>query len=313
MSVPVLKVDRLVRRFGARTAVDGISFQIHRGEAVGLLGPNGAGKTTTLSLLVGLLTPDSGTIAILGKALQGDTDPVKRHIGLATQELALYEELTAWDNLGFFGALYGMRGDPLAQACQRVLDFAGLADRANEPVNGFSGGMKRRLNLAVALLHDPDLLLLDEPTVGVDPQSRNALLESIETLRRQGKTIVYTTHYMEEVERLCERVIVVDHGRILTDARVADLKVQAGGGIQLRVGLAASHISEARQSLADVTGVSAIEPVAEGLHLWLNQVSVAGNVLELLEQRGIPVLSLATRQPSLEDVFLQLTGRTLRD
>ncbi len=313
MSVPVLAVDRLVKRFGGRTAVDGLSFQIQRGEAVGLLGPNGAGKTTTLSLLVGLLTPDAGTVAIHGMALQGDTDPVKRHIGLATQELALYEELTAMDNLGFFGSLYGLRGDALAQACRRVLEFAGLADRAQEPVKGFSGGMKRRLNLAVALLHDPDLLLLDEPTVGVDPQSRNALLESIEDLRRQGKTIVYTTHYMEEVERLCERVIVVDHGRILADARVADLKVQASGGIQLRVGLAAGHQVEARKWLTEITGVSAIETVSDGLQLLLSQVAVAGRVLELLERREIPVLSLATRQPSLEDVFLQLTGRTLRD
>jgi ABC-2 type transport system ATP-binding protein len=313
MDFPVLAAQQLVKRFGSRTAVDGVSFKVYPGEAVGLLGPNGAGKSTTLSLITGLLMPDAGSVWIHGRELAGDTDPSKRHLGLAPQELALYEELTAADNLNFFGRLYGLHGLALQNARTAALDAVGLADRASEPVRGFSGGMKRRLNLAVALLHEPDLLLLDEPTVGVDPQSRNSLLEKIALLRQQGRTILYTTDYMEEVERLCERVIVVDHGRILADARVTDLKVQASGGIQLRVGLAADHLTEARKWLTEMTGVSAIETVSDGLQLLLSQVAVAGRVLELLERREIPVLSLATRQPSLEDVFLQLTGRTLRD
>ncbi len=313
MSTPVLSVDRLVKRFGSRTAVNDVSFQIHRGEAVGLLGPNGAGKTTVLSLLVGLLNPDGGSISIHGRPIGGDTDSVKRHLGLATQDLALYEDLTALDNLAFFGALYGLHGSPLDAVRTDILRFVGLADRAEEPVRGFSGGMKRRLNLAVALLHGPDVLLLDEPTVGVDPQSRNALLENIGELRRQGKTIVYTTHYMEEVERLCERVIIIDGGRVLADARVADLKAQANTGVGLELGVALADRERGCQIIQALPEVQATEITPLGLHVLVGHVSQISVILEHLRGAGIPITALATRQPSLEDVFLKLTGRTLRD
>lgn len=313
MAPPVLSVNHLVKRFGSRTAVNDISFSIHRGEAVGLLGPNGAGKTTVLSLLVGLLTPDSGTILIHGRHIHGDADPVKGHLGLATQDLALYEDLSALDNLGFFGALYGLHGRALDAASTEVLRFTGLSDRAHEPVRGFSGGMKRRLNLAIALLHVPDLLLLDEPTVGVDPQSRNALLENIDDLRRQGKTIVYTTHYMEEVERLCERVIIIDGGRVLADAPVADLKKQSSIGVGLDVGVAAQDVDRAQQLLRGLPQVRATEIIPSGLRLKVAHVSHIASILEKLATVGITVNAIATRHPSLEDVFLQMTGRNLRD
>lgn len=313
MAPPVLSVVHLVKRFGSRPAVNDISFSIQRGEAVGLLGPNGAGKTTVLSLLVGLLTPDSGTILIHGRQIQGDTDPVKGHLGLATQDLALFEDLSALDNLGFFGALYGLHGRALDTVRTEVLRFTGLSDRAHEPVRGFSGGMKRRLNLAIALLHKPDLLLLDEPTVGVDPQSRNALLENIDDLRRQGKTIVYTTHYMEEVERLCERVIIIDGGRILVDAPVGELKKQSSVGVGLDVGVAAEDKDRAHRLLQGLPQVQATEIIPSGFRVKVAHVSHIAAILEQLAAAGITVNALSTRQPSLEDIFLQMTGRTLRD
>lgn len=313
MSPSALAVDQLVKQFGTRTAVGGVSFQIQRGEAVGLLGPNGAGKTTTLSMLAGLVTPDSGTVFIQGSSLKGDADPAKRSLGLATQELALYEELSATENLDFFGALYGLHGGKLQKAQQDVLAFTGLSDRSREPVRGFSGGMKRRLNLAVALLHDPEILLLDEPTVGVDPQSRNALLESIDTLRQRGKTIVYTTHYMEEVERLCSRVIIIDEGRVRADAPVAILKAQLGQGIRLELGIDDTDRARAHALLSNHAAVVSLEDIPSGLRVALPDVDRAAIILQVLGSGQVPVHSLATRQPSLEDVFLQLTGKTLRD
>ena len=213
----MLQVENLRKRFAATTAVDDVSFTVGRGELVGLLGPNGAGKTTTVSMIAGLLTPDGGAVLIDGSPLDGDTDPRKRCVGLVPQDFALYDELSARENLRFFGALYDLTGTALEQAIESVLSLVGLADRARSRVSTFSGGMKRRLNLAAGLLHDPEILLLDEPTVGVDPQSRNAIFENLEELRARGKALLYTTHYMEEVERLADRVVIVDHGRVVAD------------------------------------------------------------------------------------------------
>lgn len=213
----MLSVRNLKKRFGATTAVDGVSFSVDRGQLVGLLGPNGAGKTTTVSIIAGLLGADDGQVLIDGSPIKSDTDSRKRRVGLVPQDLALYDELSARENLKFFGALYDLAGGPLAEAIERVLTLVGLADRAKSRVATFSGGMKRRLNLAAGLLHDPEILLLDEPTVGVDPQSRNAIFENLEELRAGGKALLYTTHYMEEVERLANRVVIIDHGRVVAD------------------------------------------------------------------------------------------------
>ena len=207
-------------------AVDEVSFGVAAGELVGLLGPNGAGKTTTVSMVSGLITPDRGDVLVDGRALGGDTDPTKRRIGLVPQDLALYDELTALANLRFFGALYGLSAKPLARAIAQALELVGLADRAADPVKTFSGGMKRRLNLAAGLLHEPDILLLDEPTVGVDPQSRNAIFDNLETLKRQGKALLYTTHYMEEAERLADRVVIIDAGRVVADDSLSGLRAR---------------------------------------------------------------------------------------
>jgi ABC-2 type transport system permease protein len=208
----MLQIQGLRKRFGDRRAVDGVSFEIAPGEIVGVLGPNGAGKTTTVSLIAGLLPADEGEVRIGGQPLRGDTDPAKRQLGLVPQELALYDELSARANLRFFGGLYGLSGDALDRRMASALELVGLQDRANHRVATFSGGMKRRLNLAAGLLHDPSILLLDEPTVGVDPQSRNAIFDNLEALKRQGKALLYTTHYMEEAERLCDRIVIIDQG-----------------------------------------------------------------------------------------------------
>jgi len=220
----MLEVRNLRKAYGSIVAVDDVSFSVSPGELVAVLGPNGAGKTTTISIISGLVTPDRGEVLIGGARLRGDADPIKRQIGLVPQDVALYDELTAYDNLRFFGALFGMGGAAVDTAIRSVLAWVGLAERARDRVSTFSGGMKRRLNLAAGLLHDPGILLLDEPTVGVDPQSRNAIFDNLEDLKRRGKTLVYTTHYMEEAERLADRVVIIDRGRVVADDSVISLR-----------------------------------------------------------------------------------------
>jgi ABC-2 type transport system ATP-binding protein len=225
----MLDIKNLRKSFGSLVAVDDVSFSLAKGQLVGLLGPNGAGKTTTVSMIAGLVTPDRGEVLIAGHRLAGDTDPAKRRIGLVPQDLALYDELSARDNLRFFGALYSLTGRALDEAIAKALELVELADRARDRVKTFSGGMKRRLNLAAGLLHDPDILLLDEPTVGVDPQSRNAIFENLETLKRRGKGLIYTTHYMEEVERLADRIVVMDHGKVIAEDTLDGLQSRVAG------------------------------------------------------------------------------------
>jgi ABC-2 type transport system ATP-binding protein len=234
----VLEGRGLRKRFRDVVAVDGVSVALESGRILGLLGPNGAGKTTTVAMLAGLTTPDAGEVLVGGRPLAGDCDPAKRRLGLVPQDLALYEELSARDNLRFFGGLYGLTGDALETALAAALELVGLADRARARVGTYSGGMKRRLNLAAGLLHDPDVVLLDEPTVGVDPQSRNAIFDNLEALRRRGKALLYTTHYMEEAERLADRVVIVDHGRVVADDTPAGLARAHGAASLEKVFLA---------------------------------------------------------------------------
>jgi ABC-2 type transport system ATP-binding protein len=220
----MLQVESLSKRYGERVAVNAVSFSIAQGETVGLLGPNGAGKTTAIAMISGISRPDGGEVTLSGVSLARDANALKRRVGLVPQDLALYEELSAWANLQLFGGLYGLSAAELQPRAKAALALVGLADRSTDRVNTFSGGMKRRLNIAGALLHEPDLILLDEPTVGVDPQSRNAIFDNLEELKRRGKTLLYTTHYMEEAERLCDRVLILDHGRILANDTVAHFK-----------------------------------------------------------------------------------------
>jgi ABC-2 type transport system ATP-binding protein len=222
----MLQVDRLSKRYGERVAVNAISFSIAQGETVGLLGPNGAGKTTAIAMISGISKPNGGEVSLGGVRLAQDPIALKRRVGLVPQDLALYEELSAWANLQLFGGLYGLSAAELEPRARAALALVGLADRSTDRVKTFSGGMKRRLNIAGAILHEPDLILLDEPTVGVDPQSRNAIFDNLEELKRRGKTLLYTTHYMEEAERLCDRVLILDHGRLLANDTVAHFKLQ---------------------------------------------------------------------------------------
>jgi ABC-2 type transport system ATP-binding protein len=314
MKMPILEIQNLAKNFGSLRAVDGLSFSLYPGECLGLLGPNGAGKTTTLSLITGIVTPDAGAVLIEGRRIESDIDPIKRSIGVVPQDLALYEELSALDNLKFFGALYSLNGTELGRSIDEALSLVGLADRAKDKVKTFSGGMKRRLNIAAALLHDPQLLLLDEPTVGVDPQSRHAIFENIAALRARGKTVLYTTHYMEEVERLCDRIVIMDHGRVIADDTIETLKRRMAKGCRLRLELADTGAASLQSELRSVAGVQSVGMEANRLTIGLDDLTQRmPAVLGLLSQRGQTIMHVESERPDLESIFLTLTGNKLRD
>ena len=300
----MIVVDKISKRFGEIQAVDQLSLSIRPGETLGLLGPNGAGKTTTISMLVGLLKPDSGSVTLRDPEASiggAPTDPnVRRLLGIAPQALSLYEELTARENLDFFGRLYGLTGDRLRKRRQWALDFAGLSERSSSRVGTFSGGMKRRLNLAVALIHEPRVVLLDEPTVGVDPQSRNHLFDSIERLRSEGLTILYTTHYMEEAQRLCDRVAIVDQGRLLALDTVEALIQQYGTRPVVK-----ATIAKVDQSIT-------LPGELHGNELRFESDQPIDAISRLVVE-GAQFQTVTIQQPDLEGVFLSLTGRRLRD
>ncbi len=247
----MLEVRGLRKTYGDLVAVHDVSFSVQPGEVLGLLGPNGAGKSTTVAMIAGLVAPVAGEVLIQGAPLGGDTDPKKRRIGLVPQDLALYDELSALDNLRFFGSLYSLDAAAMTSAIDSALQLVGLSDRARDKVGTYSGGMKRRLNLAASLLHDPDILLLDEPTVGVDPQSRNAIFSNLEILKARGKALLYTTHYMEEVERLADRVVIVDHGRVIAADTLEGLQKHAPPGSTGRVSLETIFLSLTGRTLRD--------------------------------------------------------------
>ena len=281
----MLKLDQVSKSFGALQAVDSVSFELAAGEIFGLLGPNGAGKSTTVMMIAGQLQPDAGTIDVAGRG-SPESDGVRQLMGIAPQSLALYDDLTGLENLKFFGRMQGLSGSALDASVNEALQVVNLQDRAGDRVKNYSGGMQRRLNLAVALLHDPQLLLLDEPTVGIDPQSRNAILDNIEVLRQSGRGLLYTTHYMEEVERICDRVGIMDNGRLLALDTVEGLVQAHGGPSQLEV---ITQDGETRQ-------IETHDPLVE---------------LRAMEPDRIQ--DFRVRRPNLETVFLNLTGRALRD
>lgn len=312
----MISVKNLSKHFGDNKAVDDLSFQIQSGETFGLLGPNGAGKTTTISMIVGLLKPDYGDVEIDSDTEGHQGSPlnhlVRRRIGIAPQSLSLYEDLTARENLSFFGSLYNLSGSELKDRCNWCLEFSGLEDRQKDRVGTFSGGMKRRLNIAAAMMHEPKILLLDEPTVGVDPQSRNHIFDSIESLRFDGLTIIYTTHYMEEAARLCNRVAIVDHGKLLALDSVDALISKHGGDSVVTAGFNRSFkMNQLPAELQKVEAIQNAETAGE------NQIRfTSGNPLESiakLASSGIELETLNISRPDLERVFLNLTGRNLRD
>jgi ABC-2 type transport system ATP-binding protein len=309
----VLAVTGLEKRYGDLTAVDGVSFVIARGETYGLLGPNGAGKTTTISMVAGLLAADGGSVTVAGRAVVPDAVEVKRHIGLVPQDLAIYPELTARENLTFFGRLQGLRGDRLRRRTQEVLDLIGLTDRAKDRTKEYSGGMKRRLNIGVGLLHRPTLLILDEPTVGVDPQSRNAILESVEALSGEGMAVLYTTHYMEEAERLCDRIAIVDSGRIQAEGTRDELIRLTGGVDHIRL-TGTGHLAEAAEVLARLPAVERVDADRHTLTLTVRDApSAVSHVVTGATSAGMSLSDVEITRPDLESVFLHLTGKALRD
>lgn len=319
-----LEIADLHKQYGSVKALDGVSFTVREGELFGLLGPNGAGKTTLLSILSCLLEPTSGEVRLNGRRVHRGDASVLRMLGVVPQELALYGDLTARENLHFFGELYGLRGAALRERVRAVLAAVALEDKANERVNTFSGGMKRRLNLGAALVHQPRLLLLDEPTVGVDPQSRNHIFEEVRRVNAAGATILYTSHYMEEVQTLCPRVGVMDHGRLAACGEVADLLRQLNGLIRIHVPRLTPGLRDRLKDLpdcflSDPDGWRLERdpgPGAEGRLLELNCRDVKATlirVVAILNELKVELISLETEEPNLERVFLHLTGRELRD
>ncbi|HUU18269.1 MAG TPA: ABC transporter ATP-binding protein [Sedimentisphaerales bacterium] len=303
----MIKAENLKKRYGNLVALDDVSFEVKKGETFGLLGPNGAGKTTTIQVLCGLLKPDGGEVELDGKR-----DPslveVRLSLGVVPQALAIYEELSAEENLRFFGRMYGLSGQELKERVEDCLEIAGLSQRRKERVSKYSGGMKRRLNMVCSFLHEPPLLLLDEPTVGVDPQSRNLIFDTIEDMKKQGRTIIYTTHYMEEAQRLCDRVAILDHGRILDMDSVENLIVKYGGP---------SHIeAEIEEKISDF---DKIKPFIEDKNVQFEETKIRFETsqpmesLAMLNRSGVRFRSLKVQTANLEDVFLNLTGRRLRD
>jgi ABC-2 type transport system ATP-binding protein len=303
-----------VRRcFGDLVAVDDVSFEVRDGEILGLLGPNGAGKTTTLSMISGVLKPDSGRVLVDGRDIWLEPTEVKRRLGVVPQEVAVYEDLTARDNLSFWGSLYGLSGSELKQRVDEGLTRVGLAERAGDRVKGFSGGMKRRLNLCMGLLHRPRFLLLDEPTVGIDPQARLNILEVIRGVAASGTTVLYTTHYMEEAQELCDRIAIIDHGRILTIGTLDELTRLAGEAEVLRLAGSFSG-SEARERLQAISGVRVLQAGDGGAML---SVAAGGPgllaVLPAVLASGLALDDVSIQRPNLQSVFISLTGRELRD
>jgi ABC-2 type transport system ATP-binding protein len=295
----VIQVDDLKKAFGKDVAVDGVSFEIQAGEIFGLLGPNGAGKSTTIGIMVGALNPDSGTVRISGAdPAQPDT---RKLVGLAPQALAVYEDLTAEENLGFFGSLYALPPAKLRERIDWALNLAGLTDRRKDAVKTFSGGMKRRLNIACALVHEPRVVFLDEPTVGVDPQSRNYIFDSVERLRGEGVTVLYTTHYMEEAQRLCDHIAIMDHGHVLATGTVDELIARYGGE-----SLVVAELMGPPPDPSIFTGQ------LDGQTLRIQSDKPFQEVARLADI-GLQMTSLRVERPDMESVFLSLTGRSLRD
>jgi ABC-2 type transport system ATP-binding protein len=313
MASVLLSVTNLTKSYGARLAVDRLSFQVRAGQTVGLIGPNGAGKSSAVSMICGLLRADAGKVELDGVAVTPGRSEAKRRIGFVPQDLALYEDLPARENLKLFAALYGIKGAALGQRCDQVLALVGLGERARDKPATFSGGMKRRLNIAAALMHDPQLLILDEPTAGVDPQSRNAIFDTLEQLKRMGRSLIYTSHYMEEVERLADHIVIIDHGKLLADESPAALHRRLPAQAALRVELAAPAAAALLDGLRAQPGVHSVRAGGDGIEIGLAAGEHALPVMGWLERQGCRPLHFATAKTKLEDIFLNLTGRTLRD
>ena len=310
----LLEVKELSKSYGNIKAVGGISFEIQKGEIFGLLGPNGAGKTTTISMLSCLIKPDSGDAFVDGCSILKDSMEVKKRIGVVPQDVSLYPTLSAQENLVFFGEMYGLTGSKLREKVDDVLEVVGLKDRRKEAINKYSGGMKRRINIAVGLLPSPKLLILDEPTVGVDPQSRTNILETLKELNKEGLTILYTSHYMEEVEFLCHRIAIMDLGKIIAIGSLNELRLLVGERDLLRISTANEISKDLVETVKKIPDVSEARVLDESIEiLTLHGRKLLPQIIEIFGDAGIKIKSVEVKEPNLESVFLHLTGKELRD
>jgi ABC-2 type transport system ATP-binding protein len=308
-----IEVQNLHKAFSERQAVQGISFTVEKGEIFSLLGPNGAGKTTTLSMLSCLLRPDQGDALVMGHSIRTDQLGVKSSLGVVPQEIALYEDMSARENLTFWGKMYGLRGPALRKRVDEVLEIIGLSDRAGEYIKKYSGGMKRRVNIGVALLHKPQVIYMDEPTVGIDPQSRRNILDSVVALKSQGMTVLYTTHYMEEAQELSDHIAIMDNGKMIASGTNAELVqiVGATDRISVTINTESTRVMDAWKA---INGVKQVSGEAGTLTILADDSNrVLPRLFETAAANSVRITSVAIQEPNLEAVFLHLTGRALRD
>ena len=313
MTTRAIEVKNLYKAFGELKAVEGVSFDVEKGEIFSLLGPNGAGKTTTISMLSCLLRPDEGDALVMGHSIKNDQMGVKSTLGVVPQDIALYEDMSARENLTFWGRMYGLRGAVLKTRVDEVLEVIGLTDRAKDRVGKYSGGMKRRVNIGVALLHKPQVIFMDEPTVGIDPQSRRNILDSVVTLKNQGMTVLYTTHYMEEAQELSDHIAIMDHGRIIANGTNPELVKIVGelDRITVTINAESGRVIDAWKSVKGVKKVTAEDGTLTILADDSNRV--LPRLFETAATGNVRILTVTIQEPNLESVFLHLTGRALRD
>ncbi|MCM3040522.1 ABC transporter ATP-binding protein [Paenibacillus motobuensis] len=309
----VLEIRELTKKFGEFIAVDNISLAVREGEIFGFLGANGAGKSTTINLVASLLRPSSGEIRILDRDLMKHSRYTKMNLGIVPQDLAIYKEMTAYENVSFFAGLYGLRGAELKERTIEALKFVGLEDKMKSYPKNFSGGMKRRLNIACAIAHRPKLIIMDEPTVGIDPHSRNYILNSVRKLNEMGCTIIYTSHYMEEVEEICTRVAIIDHGKVIAEGTKEQLVATITDVKEIRIELKKCS-TNLTDTLRRIPGVRSVELVEQTVRVFCDlEVDNLGLILNELIDHDADIRSVEEQEPNLETVFLTLTGRTLRD
>ncbi|WP_138495877.1 ABC transporter ATP-binding protein [Paenibacillus pinistramenti] len=311
----VLEIHELTRKFGDFVAVDNMNLKVREGEIFGFLGPNGAGKSTTINMISSLLRITKGEILLLGKNITKHSRFAKMNIGIVPQDLAIYEEMTAYENIYFFAGLYGLRGNELKERTAEALEFVGLSDRAKELPKNFSGGMKRRLNIACAIAHKPKLIIMDEPTVGIDPQSRNYILNSVRKLNEMGSTIIYTSHYMEEVEEICSRIAIVDHGKLIAEGTKEQLKSSITDTKDIWISYKSEQPLDTER-IRQIPGVTQVldDEQEQLLRVWSKaEINNLNLILQQLIQNQVEIRSVDEKAATLETVFLTLTGRNLRD
>lgn len=309
----LVHIDQALKKYGNKTVVDHLNLTVGSGEIFGLLGPNGAGKTTTIKMMCGLVSPNSGDIRIADKSIIKQPDEVKRLIGVVPQDIAVFSNLTAKENVTFFGKLYGLKGELLRKRVEEALEFVSLHDRQNDRPNAFSGGMKRRLNIACAITHRPLLIIMDEPTVGIDPHSRNHILESVKQLNREGASIIYTSHYMEEISAICSKIAIMDYGRLVAMGTKEELRQKIAGTEKIVMEIQSMN-SEASLELSKHPHIKNVEVKDDRLEISVPSAqSYIQDIIFILTKHQVAIKGLAIEEPDLEKMFLSLTGQELRD